>query len=184
MATDRRFCRFSTSPETAAFSVTSIPPDGLCLSAFLVLTERTASPPRVLLGRIDPRAAWDHWGALDAARVAAWQDRWMLPASHLLFLESPQAAAERLRTELTGLSARPLAGPIVVSDVYAPERHPAHGSHWDIEFIFRGDAVVSELKPPAPWRTLEFVDVSTLRATDLARSHGDILASAGLAIGR
>src|SRR2546422_529730 len=68
MTTDRRFCRFNKSASTAAFSVTEIPQDGLCLSAFLIVTE-AGHPANVLMGHMNRDAPWDHIGALDPKRV-------------------------------------------------------------------------------------------------------------------
>lgn len=179
MTTDRVFCRFSTSPRTAGFSITEIPPEGICLSAFLVVESTEPGGP-VLLGRLNPEAPWDHLGALDPERIAYWKDRWMLPSSHLLLRESPSAAADRIRQEQTGLAPRPLSGPVVGSDVYAPERHPTATHHWDLEFIFRATAVASEVRPHPAWSRLEFVNPSSLKANEFARSHDDILRSAGV----
>src|SRR2546425_9465494 len=68
MTTDRRFSRFSKSPATAAFSITEIPEDGVCLSAFLIVTE-AHDARKVLMGHMNPKARWDHIGALDPSRV-------------------------------------------------------------------------------------------------------------------
>ncbi len=155
-----------------------VPPDGLCLSAFVVLSS-TERPSFVLLGKIDPAAPWDHLGSLDPTRVEAWKDRWMLPASHLLLLESPQDAAGRILRELVGLSSVPLEGPKVISEVYTPERHPTARQHWDLEFIFQGKVPERSVRRNQAWRELEFVDTRSLENEDLARTHGDILGHAG-----
>ncbi len=178
MATQRRFCRFSRASSTAAFSLSEIPPDGICLSAFLVV--RSAEhPARVLWGRLNPEAPWDHLGALDPERVAHWKDRWMLPASHLIYRESPEEAAERIRSELTGLSPRELHGPRVVSDVYAPPRHPTARQHWDLEFIFQTVAREDELRAVPAWSRLEFLDPRSLAPEEVARLHNDVISRAG-----
>lgn len=179
MTTERRFCRFSRSPATAAFGVPEVPDDGLCLCAFLVLAS-AERPTRVLMGKLDPSAPWDHLGALDPERLEAWKDRWMLPSSHLLLREAPQAAAERILREMTPLAPRPLKGPQVASEVYAPERHPQAKEHWDLEFIFRASVSESELKAHPAWRELRFVETSTLTPAEVARAQGDILEHAGL----
>ena len=179
MTTDRRFCRFNKSPDTASFSMTEIPPDGLCLSSFVLLTS-TTRPTAVLMGRMDPKAPWDHLGALDAKRVEAHRHAWMLPSSHLIFRESPREAAERIVREQLTLPALPLEGPQVVSDVYAPRRFPNHGAHWDLEFLFRGSLEESRLPTSPAWSALEFVDTRKVRREEIARSHEDVLASAGL----
>jgi ADP-ribose pyrophosphatase YjhB (NUDIX family) len=178
VTTDRKFCRFSRSPSTAAFGMPEVPPDGLCLSSFVVLGSADR-PGRVLLGKLNPDAPWDHLGALDPSRVTAWKDRWMLPASHLLLLEDPRDAADRILRELVGLAPRPLEGPLVASEVYAPLRHPSAKQHWDLEFIFRGRVAEREVAAPGAWRELAFVDPRRLRTEEFARSHDDILARAG-----
>ncbi|MGA7923734.1 MAG: NUDIX hydrolase [Thermoplasmata archaeon] len=183
MTTDRTFCRFSKSPATAAFGMPEVPKDGLCLCAFVVIT--SAEPPsRVLLGRINPEAPWDHLGALDPERVTSWKDRWMLPSSHLLMLESPEEAASRILRELTGLSGRTLEGPKVTSEVYAAPRNPGAAHHWDIEFIFRGTASESEVKPIEPWTELRFVELGQLQPDNMARLQDDILRYVGLVPGK
>jgi ADP-ribose pyrophosphatase YjhB (NUDIX family) len=179
MTTDRRFCRFARSPSTDAFGMPEVPEDGLCLCAFVVLRSRE-HPSRVLLGQLDPSAPWDHLGALDPERIDQWKDLWMLPSSHLLVRESPQAAAARIVHELTGLSERRLLGPTVTSEVYAPERRPSRAHHWDLEFIFEGDASEDELVGNPAWRKLEFVEARDLGRAELARNQADILAYVGI----
>src|SRR5437867_2480428 len=95
MTTDRRFSRFNKSPATAAFSVTEIPDDGMCLSAFLIVTE-SRDARKVLVGHMNPKAPWDHIGALDPSRVEAHSHGWLLPSSHLIFRDSPADAARRI----------------------------------------------------------------------------------------
>ncbi len=181
MATNRRFCRFSKSPSTASFSVTEIPVDGLCLSSFVIL-HSWSTPSAVLMGHLNPAAPWDHLGALDAERVAAHHAGWMLPSSHLIFGESPEEAARRILREQLGLGDRPLSGPRVVSEVYAPTRRATAGGHWDLEFLFQGNASDSELTTPEAWTELRFVDTRRVSRAEIARSHDDVLASAGFPV--
>src|SRR5437867_1930862 len=137
MTTDRRFSRFDKSPATAAFSVTEIPDDGMCLSAFLILTEARDSR-KVLMGHMNPKAPWDHIGALDPSRVEAHSHGWMLPSSHLIFRESPDDAARRIAREQLELPDLALTGPTVVSEVYTPKRFPGQAHHWDLNLVFIG----------------------------------------------
>ena len=178
MTTDRRFCRFSPS---ASLGMRTVPEDGFCLSAFLVIASEER-PGRILLGKLDAGAPWDHLGALDPGRAAAWTDRWMLPSSHLLVGESPDAAARRILAEQTGLADRRLEGPVVGSDVYAPSDAPDR-RHWDLEFVYRGTAREDERRPHVAWKELAFVEARTLRPEMVARSQADILALAGVATG-
>lgn len=178
MATDRRFCRFSKSAETDAFGMPEVPADGLCLSAFVLLWPDN-NPSAILMGHMNPDAPWDRLGALDPSRVEAHRHGWMLPSSHLIVGESPSGAARRILAEQLGIESQPLEGPQVVSEVYAPRRFPDHRAHWDLEFIFRG--IVNGSAPPFSdaWVELRFVDVRATPRSEIARSHEDVLASAG-----
>jgi len=91
MPTDRKFCRFASADRP--LQTREIPEGGICLSAFVVLSE-SGHRDRVLMGHLDPSAGWDHIGALDPERAALNSKGWMLPSSHLILGESPQAAAD------------------------------------------------------------------------------------------
>src|SRR5207247_4634251 len=97
---------------------TEIPAGAFCLSAFLIITE-TGDPRKVLMGRMNPRAPWDHIGALDPSRVEVHSRGWMLPSSHLIFQESPEAAARRIAGGPPELSDLRSSGPKEVSVDYA-----------------------------------------------------------------
>ncbi|HXQ48533.1 MAG TPA: NUDIX domain-containing protein [Thermoplasmata archaeon] len=179
MATERRFCRFVRGKDPV--SIHEIPRDGFCLSAFLVVSS-PKDPDRVLLGHLNPAAPWDHFGAMTADRVEAHRHGWLLPASQLIYGESPEEAAHRIvREQLGGLSIA-LASPTIVSETYAPKRWPNSPKHWDLEFVFR--AVVAALPTPTPtaWRDLAFVDVRSARREEFARSHEEILEGAGFPV--
>jgi len=179
MATDRKFMRFNKEPETMAFSMPEVPEGGLCLCAFLVITD-SENPNSVLMGRLNPKAPWDHIGSLDASRVEIHSKRWMLPSSHLILHESPQEAARRILKEQLELTDLKLEGPRVVSEVYTPKRLPNLPNHWDFEFIFSGELRKDQLPKPDAWTTLTFVNLDHAKKTEIARSHEDILESAGL----
>ncbi len=182
MATDRRFSRFSKSSSTAAFSVTEIPKDGFCLSAFLIVTD-PRHPTNVLMGHMNPDAPWDHIGALDPKRVEVHSRGWMLPSSHLIFGESPEDAARRIAAEQLEVPDLELSGPKVVSEVYTPARFPGIAHHWDIEFLFRGELSAADVPHPAAWKDLAFVDLRRTTKAEIARSHEDLIESAGLRFG-
>ncbi len=182
MTTDRRFSRFSKSSSTAAFSVTEIPNDGFCLSAFLIVTD-SRDTSRVLMGHMNPAAPWDHIGALDPKRVEAHSRGWMLPSSHLIYGESPGDAARRIAAEQLERPDLDLSGPQVISEVYTPKRFPGAAHHWDIEFLFRGEIPAAEVPRSAAWKDLAFVDLRRTTKVEIARSHEDVLESAGLRFG-
>jgi hypothetical protein len=179
MELKRRFCRFTRGDD--AWSIHEIPPDGFCLSAFLLLSP-PGTPDRVLMGRINPEAGWGPIGGLSSERVEAHRNGWMLPSSQLLFGESPDAAARRLlQDQLPGLSAV-LAPPIVTSEVYAPKRFPNEGSHWDIGFLYRGRLESDELPVIDCWSALALLDARVIPRARFARSHDDVLELAGYAV--
>ena len=177
MVTDRKFCRFNKQVETKSFGMPEPPEGGLCLSAFLIITdERNAN--RVLMGHLNAKAPWDHIGALDSSRVEVHSKGWMLPSSHLLVYESPQEAARRILREQLEIDLA-LSGPDVVSEAYTPKRFPDLPRHWDIEFIFKGKMSEDHIPRPFAWSKLSFVNLNDTEKTEIARSHEDILEAAG-----
>jgi len=180
MTTDRRFCRFNKLGDVP-FGMPEVPEGGLCLSAFLVVSE-PGHPGRVLMGRLNPAAHWDHIGALDASRTAVHSKGWMLPSSHLILNESPDAAAQRIAREQLERTDLSFSEAKVVSEVYTPRRFPDIVRHWDLEFLFRGEWPGGAAPKAAAWTELRFVDLVATPKADIARSHEDILASAGLKV--
>ncbi len=177
MTTDRRFCRFNKLGDVP-FGMPEVPEGGLCLSAFLLIAE-PGHPDRVLMGHLNPAAPWDHIGALDESRTAVHSRGWMLPSSHLILHESPDAAARRIAWEQLERDDLTFSGPQVVSEVYTPRRFPNLVKHWDLEFLFRGEWPGGAAPKAAAWTDLRFVDLPSTAKTAIARSHEDILASAG-----
>lgn len=182
MPTERKFCRF-VSPADTPFGMPEPPNGGLCLSAFLVITAK-GHANQVLMGHLDPAAPWDHIGALDPSRTSVHSQGWMLPASHLVVRESPREAAARIAREQLELPDLAVGEPRVVSEVYTPRRFPENPAHWDLEFIFRGEVEASAVRPAAAWTELRFVDLDVTPKSAIARSHEDILESAGLRFGK
>src|SRR5713226_6560380 len=117
MATTRRF---------AAFNKTNVPPrasevpeGGLCLSAFVILSQR-GKPHHIVMGKVNTTAAWDHLAALDQSRIEKVKGGWMLPSSHLFLFESPQEAAQRILREQLNISDQELSKPFTFAEAYGP----------------------------------------------------------------
>jgi hypothetical protein len=162
--------------------MTEVPEGGLCLSAFLVLTAKE-NPKHVLMGHLNPKAPWDHIGALDQKRVERHSKGWMLPSSHLILRESPHEAGNRIVKEQLEIESLDLSPePKVFSDVYATQWRPSV-QHWDIGFIFGGELSRSEVPKSNAWTDLRFIDTSETRIDEIARSHEDVLAYAGYILG-
>jgi ADP-ribose pyrophosphatase YjhB (NUDIX family) len=181
VADARRFCRFQPGGSPAE-GYWEAPPDGMCLSSFLVLSPK-GHPDRVLVGRIDPAAPWMRIGALDPRRVRLNASGWMLPSCQLLYFESPEAAARRVLDEQLGLGDVELEPPIIVSESYRSPRHPERRQHWDLEFLFRGALPAPEPPRHAAWVELRYVTPAETPRRAFTRSHEEILENAGFHIG-
>lgn len=181
MATQRKFASFSknvSGAQVPSFRMKEIPDGGICLSAFLVISKKDFRD-EILMGHLNTLAPWDHIGALDSSRIEAHSKGWMLPSSHLIVHESPQQAANRIQREQLEINdtSAVSSDPIVVSEVYSPKRFPNLVNHWDIEFIFRGE--YGELPKSGAWSDLRYVKVGNIPRREMARSHDDIVESAG-----
>ncbi len=175
----RRFARLSPGFAPVGPGHSVVPSDGMCLSAFLILTAPD-DPKRALVGHIAPGPEWEELGGLDPARAARVGERWMLPATQLLLFESPSEAAHRVGRELLGLELTGLSGPQVFSETYRRPDSTAEDLHWDLHFLFTGPG---PRRPPTHrlWRELSYVPVGATRRGEFARGHGDVLELAGLA---
>jgi len=175
----RQFARLRRGnvPESPDYSV--VPSDGMCLNAFLVAHARGA-PQRVLLGKIDPAAPWWELSGLGAERIARLRDRWVLPASQLLLLESPETAARRLATELLELDLGPLGAPRVFSETYGRADTEGRDPHWDLHFVYEFEWPDGRPARAAPWKQLALVDVPSTPRADFGRGHADVLELLGI----
>lgn len=178
MLTERRFCRFTPLVEGYESSIHQISAGGFCLSAFVILSPR-GHPESVLLGKADPTAPWDRLASWTQKMRESSSRRWVIPSSHLLYGESPRTAAERILAEQLPEVRTTLVEPVVLSEQYSPAGRPEWKDHWDLSFLFRGEADGLKSTPPI-WRELEYLEVSSLRREEFARSHEDVLASVGL----
>ena len=173
----RRFARLADG-RSAADGYQPLPPDGLCLSSFLVLA-RAGRDREVLVGHLDPKAPWAEIGALDPRRVEQNATGWMLPSCHLLYFESPERAAHRIAEEQLGLRDLALDPPLVFSEAYAPRRPPQRGTHWDLQFLFHGTVPEGWAAHHPAWRELRFVDPSSTPREQFTRSHDEVLELVG-----
>ena len=98
-------------------------------------------------------------------------------------MEPQTIIARRIAREQLDRPDLVLREPKVASDAYPPRRFPELGDHWDLEFIFFSSLLESELPRPAAWKELRFLDLTTTPKTAVARSHEDVLESAGLQFG-
>ncbi len=175
MPNERRFADFYEG--ALPFQMSSIPEGGMCLSVFLILWKN--NPRHVLLGKVNEEYDWIQIGALDKESAQRASRRWMLPSSHLLVYEPPAIAAKRVLSEQLRIQTLQLEGPTIFSEVYDSPIFDIK-NHWDLEFVFTGEVKRELPRNQEAWSNIEFVDISTLKDSDFARNHQDILAEAGL----
>ena len=181
--TPRRFARYRPSEgEVANRRMWTPPRAGLCLSVFLLVGD-PKNPNLVVLGRPAPAAAWQEIGNLEPAHLESLQDRWLLPASHLLEFESPRSGAERVAREQLALDQVELRGPEVFSETYPSRLDPESGNHWDLDFLFRADWPRGRELHSTAFKELRLIDTRLVAAPNLGRGHGDILILAGYPLG-
>jgi hypothetical protein len=149
------------------------------LSAFLIVRDRD-SPDRVVLGKMNPDAPWEHLAGIDPSRMERFRNSWVLPASQLLWYESPAHAANRVAEELLELHPAALEGPRVESEAYGRPDLPGGDLHWDLHFIFQTAVPATEVRPNGNWTELRFIRVSEVPRAMIGRGHADILDFLGL----
>ncbi len=164
----------------ALFDPTNVPPGGTCLSSFLLITRGDD----VLVGKMGKPEIWiDRFFVGEKfAPMYASSGKYVLPASHLAWFESPLDAAYRVATQQALISAK--KENIRLVDAQSHVRgDPADVNelHWDICFLYDLH-VPSEtvLKVPDWFQELRFVERKELKPDDFARGHGDVLEEAGL----
>jgi hypothetical protein len=182
-ASPRRFARYRPAEgEVDGRRTWAVPRAGLCLSVF-VLVGDPKNPNLVVLGRPAAAAPWAQIGSLEPAPLEALQDRWVLPACHLVEFESPRSAAERIVREQLELEHIELRGPEVCSEAYPSRLDPESGNHWDLHFLFRADWPRNRELHSSAFKELRLIDTRLIAAPHLGRGHGDILILAGYPLG-
>jgi hypothetical protein len=167
----------------ALFDEQNVPPGGVCLSSFVIVR----SGNRVLVGKMAQPDVWIRRFFVGEKFAHGYfsSNKYMLPARHLAWYESPRTAAEGVLRDQVRIKVPDSKVNLVEvqshirGDVHSKEEPP----HWDICFIY-------EVKVPArtakeikslPWfKDLHFIPLSSLATADFTRAHGDILQEAGL----
>ena len=167
----------------ALFSEGNVPPGGTCLSSFVAVTNGR----KVLVGKMARPEIWTERFLVGAkyAPVYASSGKYVLPARHLHWYESPLAAAGSVLRDEAGLDVPDGKLSLVdvqshVSGDVADEKEPPH---WDICFLYRAqvsDGQAAKLRRPEWFSELEFKPLRSLEPGDFTRGHGDVLQAAGL----
>jgi ADP-ribose pyrophosphatase YjhB (NUDIX family) len=167
----------------ALFSESNVPPGGTCLSSFVAVTNGRS----ILVGKMAHPEIWtDRFlvGPKFATKIAN-SGKYLLPARHLHWYESPSDAAlscmreqVRLKVSKGGISFVEVQSH-VSGDVNNTEEPP----HWDLCFLYKMQVPTKDAKSiakPEWFSELRFVPMDGLKAEDFARGHGDVLQAAGM----
>jgi len=160
----------------AMFMEGNVPKGGTCISSFIVAEKEG----RVLVGKMSNPEIWvDRFlvGSAFAPKYAA-SGKWLLPASHLKFGESPDECAQRILREqlLVDVQDLKLAG---IQSHLSGEPADIENAHWDLCIIYKA-TVPEPSRVPEWFSELRYVPVKNLRPSDFTRGHGDILEQLGL----
>jgi len=173
----------SQSKSKALFSEDNVPPGGTCLSSFVVVSDGR----RILVGKMGRPDIWVKRFLVGPTRapVYASSGKYVLPARHLHWYESPLEAAGGILRDQIGIGV-PLSK-ISLLDVQShvsgdinDEKEPPH---WDIRFIYAARVTKGEagkLRRPEWFSELTFKPLGSLKQKDFTRGHGDVLQMAGM----
>ena len=167
----------------ALFTEGNTPPGGLCLSSFVVLT----TGRDVLIGKMARPEMWveKFFVGEKFAPTYVQSNKYLLPASHLAWYESPLEAAGRVANEqaMMPIPKEKLKLLGIQSHVSGDPTSTTEPPHWDICFVYEGNiskSAAKKLKAPEWFEDLAFVNRSKLKAEDFTRGHGDVLEHAGI----
>jgi len=173
----------SMSKAKALFSKDNVPPGGTCLSSFVIVS----NGQRILVGKMDRPEIWIERFLVGPkfAPVYAASGKYVLPARHLHWYESPFEAARSVLRDQVGLDVPENRISIVDVQSYVSgdinnEKEPPH---WDICFVYQTQVsknLASKLNRPEWFSALEFKPVRSLKQEDFTRGHGDVLQTAGM----
>jgi hypothetical protein len=161
----------------------NVPPGGTCLSSFVV----ASSGSKILVGKVTAPEKWisDFFVGEATAKKVAESGKYVIPARHLAWYESPlEAASSVLRDQVSVRVPEDKLRLIEVQshlrgDPASTEKPP----HWDICFVYEAKlsgAQAGKLKKPEWFGELGFKQRRELSADDFDRGHGDILEMAGV----
>jgi len=174
---------FSISKTKALFSKDNVPPGGTCLSSFMVIS----NGQRILVGKMDRPEIWVEKFLVGTARAKVYADsgKYVLPARHLHWYESPFEAARSVLRDQVGLDvpANRISLMDVQSHVSGDVNDEKEPPHWDICFVYQmkvSKSPVARLRRPEWFSELVFKPLGSLKQEDFTRGHGDVLQMAGM----
>jgi len=171
------------SKTKALFSEGNVTPGGTCLSTFVLVS----IGQNVLVGKMTRPEIWTERFLVGPsfAPVYTSSGKYVLPARHLHWYESPLEAARSVMQDQVGLDVP--KGKISLADVQSfvsgETTNEDEPPHWDICFIYRtrvSKTQASRLRRPLWFSELSFKSLRELGPGDFTRGHGDVLQAAGM----
>jgi hypothetical protein len=167
----------------ALFREGNVPPSGTCISAFVSITDG----PNILLGKMAKPEIWvdRFFVGEDRAPTYASSGKYVLPASHLKWYESPLEAAERVVEEQAALPVlkKGLKLVDVESFVSGDPNDEQNPPHWDICMVYETripTSLAKKLPKPEWFEDYGMKKKSSLSPEDFTRGHGDVLEKTGM----
>jgi ADP-ribose pyrophosphatase YjhB (NUDIX family) len=166
------------SKTKSLFSEGNVPPGGTCLSSFVVVSNGR----NILVGKMDHPEIWTERFLVGPkfAPTYASSGKYVLPARHLHWYESPLEAAYSIVSEQVGLDIPEARFRLVdvQSHVSGDVNNEKEPPHWDICFLYRtqvSNRLAAKLVRPEWFSELAFKPFESLKQDDFTRGHGDVL---------
>jgi len=171
------------SKTKSLFSQANVPPGGTCLSSFVIVSNGRG----ILVGKMARPEVWTERFLVGPkfAPVYASSNKYILPARHLHWYESPLDAAHSVLRDQVGLNVPRSKVSLVdvQSHVSGDVNNEVEPPHWDICFLYQARVsgkTGANLARPEWFRELAFRPLGGLRPDDFTRGHGDVLDAAGM----
>ncbi len=170
---------FNAERKKAQFTTENVPPGSVCLSSFVAVTDGRGG---ILVGRMDRLDIWLERFFVNPSNGPGFlaSGKLLLPASHLLWYESPLDAAERILKEIALIDDVPKEQLKLVDAQSHLRPSPKNSSvpHWDICIVYKVDSYHGKLNEPEWFKDFGFK--FNLKPDDFTRGHGDVLEEANL----
>lgn len=167
----------------ALFSADSPPPPGgICLSSFVVVS----NGPGILLGKMKNPETWVERFFVSQKFVPGYmaeEGKYLMPATHLAWYESPLDAADRILREqaLVNFPKEKIKLLGVQSHLRGDVNDEKNPPHWDICFVYEAKLPTKsagKIKSPDWFDDFGFKPKSKLTTANFLRGHGDVLEEA------
>jgi len=176
----------STKPRNKAlFSAESPPPPGgICLSSFVVVSNGS----RILLGKMKNPDTWVERFFVSQKFVPGYlaePEKFLMPATHLAWYESPLDAADRILREqaLVDFPKEKIKLLGVQSHLRGDVNDEKNPPHWDICFVYEArlpSKAAAKIKSPDWFDDFGFKPKTKLTSSDFLRAQGDVLEEANV----